>query len=1371
MDGGRNPLWDYITDFKVIYIPEYKEKYEIHIAEAEDNEITKSITGTALAEVELSQLLLDQIEINTENDMARASMIPGMGYDENFPTVFYRNPDQIQDYGEVWNGSEKYQNYSPEDKKEVLRTSSLLHRLLEKAPNYRIGHVDDTLQALRLVLSFSISNVYLYNELVGEIAEEYGVLFTFDSIQKTVSAHDLYNTCSDCGYRGDFENVCPKCGSVSFHGQYGEDTTIFVSSKNLAESITKDGDPDSVKTAFRIEGGDDVITAAVANINPDGANTIYSLPEEILRDMPGELVEKIKAYHALYDDFSHTRPFTLDLDDYNDIVSYLDKHYPDTKYPVYHNPLTGYGQTTDLLYNLIDMESVLKTSMMPTASYDWPSIDETMTIISGLSDIAVLSPATSMTAYVNNAVLDMARASVNTALYKTEIYESNGYPTYTADTTGIWKGYIKLTSLEVEDKEIAESRISGLLTFSVTDNVELYIKQKIRKNMAKIEIRDILDLTNTGDDAMSPEAFAERLQYYSADCLESLKTEFEACLSVIYEMKDTADEQTYAHFLALYNGRLRAIDTEKGNRQRQLEKLYRLYYLNQTDFTESGELIEIRDSVKKSLDFEKYLGEYWPVFCSYLREDTYQNSNYISTGLNDQEVLARAKELCEAAKRELEKASHNQYTIRTTLDNLLQIPEFYPLTEHFQVGNWIHVAFDDEVYRLRLLSFQINFDELQTIDVEFSTAVGYRGAFSDVKDVIDSARTISGSYHAVTGQMQKTADAAAHVYAWVKDGLDATMTKYVNDPFTQDIVIDKNGILCRAYDEIKGQYDPNQIRILRNGMYLTNNGWEDIYAGIGKISYDDPVNGDHVDDYGIIAKTVVGRLVLGEFLGFANADGSMHFDEGGLTVESSHTAACINPNAENVFSIKRKSASGKYDTDVMYVDKNGNGYFEGEVYSTSGMMGGWEIGDGYMRTKDSANRYTGIGTTGKAYAFYAGGTAMNGSDGVFRVDHGGELLATNAVISGKITGKTIDIKASSQKEQWGEFAASFTADAEHGLALTYDQGNYSGSLTMSTGKTTVSDNNYVIIISPQSVKISGFDVGIEAGNGLRITGEIVSTDNITSAGIIYGGQVNVGTKNAAAYLNLGNNGALVYTQNGDGNVYFRYKTSASAGYSYTSVKGIIDTLDGKAASGHTHNYLPLSGGAMTGSIKFNSSGIGIYNNVTGNYMLRYNDNYTCLGNGAANTGVWSKDDNLHLRTTNTIFTKSGSSDIRVKKDILEISDAYEDFFMSVTPYSFRYAIDHDTKIHIGYMAQDVIANAEKYGIPADNNLWGSTEPEGDALAYVEKSDRLLRINYLEWVPLNTFMIQQVYKRMLRQEKELINLKERLQLYREERSAI
>lgn len=101
--------------------------------------------------------------------------------------------------------------------------------------------------------------------------------------------------------------------------------------------------------------------------------------------------------------------------------------------------------------------------------------------------------------------------------------------------------------------------------------------------------------------------------------------------------------------------------------------------------------------------------------------------------------------------------------------------------------------------------------------------------------------------------------------------------------------------------------------------------------------------------------------------------------------------------------VKIKSNRLVVDSNNFKLDENGNVTVTGKVISTSGNIGGWDIGNGFMRARDSHGRYVGVGVDGTAHAFYAGGTASDGSNGVFRVSHNGALIASNAEINGKIT--------------------------------------------------------------------------------------------------------------------------------------------------------------------------------------------------------------------------------------------------------------------------------------------------------------------------------------------------------------------------------
>lgn len=971
----ENQLWDEIKDLKVIFIPEFNQRFEITVSDDINNTTTKSVSGLSLAESELSQILLRNIEINTDIDFENSL------YDANFPTIFYRNPDDTNAYTDIWESDKKYTVYNKEDavdiaateelRKNILRKSSLLHRVLEKASNYTIAYVDNTLQECNWIRSFSIDKEYIYDALVGDIALEFGVLFKFDSNIRTVSAYDLYNTCEDCGYRGDYESICPKCGSEKLFGQYGEDTTVFVSHDCLATQLTKSGEPSGVKTCFYIEGGDELMTAAVAALNPSGTSYIYNFSPDMMSEMPEEMANRIESYQEQYDYCMNEKEYTLTqeyVDDYNEIVTWLSNYY-ETEYPTITNPLVGYIATSELYYNLIDIESVLQTSLLPTITIQNPTLEESLDLIGDMlkyetesgviaeGTIAVSDPESCMppSPAPDNAVLNMVKATINTALYKPEIIESI-YGMY--DGLYKWVGTIRLTSLEVDEGEIPETG-SREYTFVVSGDVETYMKQQIQKNMARVDVTQILDLTSLEEKTTTDEWlnwFKEQLHYYSADALEQLQTEFRTCQQVIMNLQDKLDKQLSTifgdpsqHFYDIYTERLELIDAELEKRNTDIGKLYRLYEYNyQTNFAD-GELIRLRTEVNNSLNLQKYLegneGEenYWPTFCSYIREDTYTNENYISTGLDNIELMERAKELLEVAEMEAVKSANNQYTIIAPMVNLLVIPEFQALVPHFEVGNWIRVEFEDTIYKLRLMSYQLAYDNPESLDVEFSTAIFSSTSSSEIRDILESARKISGSYNAVVKQVQKTTETANDTADKVDGGIDSTNTPVINNQLTQDIIIDKNGILGRAYDDIEDKYDDCQFRVVNNCLYMTNDGWKTIHTSLGKFTYED--DGEEKTAYGLLADTIVGNFILGKQLSIKNDNGTLTFDNDGLHVENAEKTVCveINPNAENVFQISTGYDSGEYTRNIMYVDNNGNGHFDGEIESESGTIGGWSI--------------------------------------------------------------------------------------------------------------------------------------------------------------------------------------------------------------------------------------------------------------------------------------------------------------------------------------------------------------------------------------------------------------------------------------------
>ena len=272
VDDKKDHIWDEIRNFKLVWCKEWDTWFQITVDVREDRTMNarKTVYCTQLGQSELSQIMLYNIEINTEIDIARDDYI--------IPTTLY--------------------NFEHPE-------ASLLHRLLEKAPHYSIAHVDSSIAKIQRTFSFDGTSIY---DAFQEIAQEIGCLFVFPSntdksghINRTIEVYDLEANCLDCGHRGDFYNVCPECGSKNINEGYGEDTTIFVTADELAESdIQFTTDTNSVKNCFKLEAGDDLMTATIRNCNPNGSDYIWHPTEEMKKDMSDELVDRLDTYDKKY---------------------------------------------------------------------------------------------------------------------------------------------------------------------------------------------------------------------------------------------------------------------------------------------------------------------------------------------------------------------------------------------------------------------------------------------------------------------------------------------------------------------------------------------------------------------------------------------------------------------------------------------------------------------------------------------------------------------------------------------------------------------------------------------------------------------------------------------------------------------------------------------------------------------------------------------------------------------------------------------------------------------------------------------------------------------------------------------------------------
>lgn len=938
MDDNVEALWDEIYSLRIVYCVEIDKYFQIDVNEVDCVNPMKNITGTALCESELSQIMLYTIEINTEIDIAR---------DDYVVTKFY-NPSNPK--------------------------GSLLHRILEKAPHYEIKYVDDTLWDLQR--QFSIDGQSIYDFLQGSCAEQFNCIFKYvvsaKDNKRYIYVYDLYTVCmnDDCEYLAENgrryrSNIthflfgekfkCPYCNENNLK-YYGEDTEIYVDVENLTNEIQYETQADQTKNSFKLVAGDDNMTAAVINQNPNGTDYLYYFSDEMKHDMSEELSDALALYDETYDYYDNDYVMNFnedDVDEYNRIIEkYYDLYYAQTEKELIYldNPVVGYKNLAKHLYNCVDLGTYLKDVLMPVAETAEINAKTERTALqlaysTGKMQTIALPKLTSSTvaSTVEKQLVNVAKLYVKSGYVKVEaITTSWNYSVL--NPYGVWVGNFRITNYSDRD-DVTETYNMGI---KVSKDYDLYMKDSVQVLLLDTlkDNKDYFDVVNyditygnlnneyssikpykigdwvtrqegtdvvyyqcivnipvceawtsyhwkeiegydsekvydigdyvydyfvfkgkevkslwrrinqagkTTPPSLYPQYWEygnidnQKLNHYKVDilskyCQKRLESFYDATQGCMKNLTDIAQPSHEMYQWIYYPLLLKseALMEVLNERNRDINFISGEYNANK-ELLKDGMyqyMVEYRESIKDSLNMKSYLIErgLYDEFCSFRREDKYENSSYISTNLNNEQQFERAKEFLERASEEVVKAALPKHTITATLDNLFSMDEFEPLRDKFELGNWIRVKVDEDVFRLRLIAVSFNLNDFKTINVEFSDASKANGVIDDIQSILDQTKSMASSYGYIQNQASAAEQTTETVDSFKDDGIDfSDYTLTSSDK--GEVVLDANGILLRKYDETTGDYYPEQVRLTNNNIIFTNDYWATIKAGLGRSTY------------------------------------------------------------------------------------------------------------------------------------------------------------------------------------------------------------------------------------------------------------------------------------------------------------------------------------------------------------------------------------------------------------------------------------------------------------------------------------------------------------------------------------------------------
>lgn len=754
LDGKLDDKWDDVHDFKLVWLKEADEYFQITISKKESTSTIKKIVGKSLCEAELSQTIIRNLEVNSESDIER----------EDY------SPTKFCDFENT--------NYS------------LLHRILSYVPHYKLNYVDNSLYNLQR--TFSVNDKSVYDFLTGECAEQFGCIFQFNSTTRSISVYDLNTVCDDCGERGEFTSVCPNCGSKNLN-YFGEDTTIFVEANQLTEEVNLETNTDNVKNCFKLKSGDEIMDAAIRACNPNGSDYIYYFSDEQKSDMPEELKNKMSEYDVL-----------------------LNSHQEE------------YQSLSEELYDCIDKILYYQSSMMPNIEIsDTNATTEAHKLTSEVLSPVGLSSLSShtSTATVNSAIKNFAKTIVKSGFVKLDI-DAGEFSYIGIDKDGItkgeWTGRIKVENYS-DEEDIA---YTDVLTVTITSDYGTFLDQKIKKILLSDSndtdsVYDVLKIENY-------DVFVQAIKLYSYNRLESFYNAIQGVINVLIEERQSGvDDEYYTAFYEPYYNKLQACQSEMN---------VRAVTINEYESREE-EIIKEQSAIQKQLNMRDFFGEdLYKLFCSYRREDTYTNENFISDGLNNTQIFENAKEFITLAKQEIIKSGELQHTITANLYNLFMIEKFKPFREKFQLGNWIRVKIDDEIYKLRFIGYEVTGKNLKNINTEFSDVERAYNGITDIKSMLNQAQSIASSYQYVVKQANKGGEANDKIESIEENGLSSAKVNIKNNN-REEVVYGNNGIICRTWDDIEGKYSPEQLRLTHNILAFTEDDWKTVSLGLGKHKY------------------------------------------------------------------------------------------------------------------------------------------------------------------------------------------------------------------------------------------------------------------------------------------------------------------------------------------------------------------------------------------------------------------------------------------------------------------------------------------------------------------------------------------------------
>lgn len=743
--------------------------------------------------------------------------------------------------------------------KETQPEKSLLHQLIKAAPQWSIGYVSPSL--CNKSRSFSETDKGLYGFLTNEVSQSYEALFVFDNEDYIINAYDTTEVVKN--------------------------TNIVLSFDNLLKNATITEMSDDIYTVINVSGAENL---TIAKINPNGTKKLFCLDY-----YTGVLDKTATNYYENYNEWITDNALKRKVLEWEKA----------NKEAIYDRSEGSYG--------------------------NWTALQKKFNLLLLTQQAAV----NQMQAYCD-------AAQQNMSLY-TDYSEVDKIPVYAEkkiifDIITIQKGWIEYGQAKREGWTISGELKDYLGPYTTDSNLNV-TKYAYWKNYAQA-LESNIKILKTGGTLYSCRAEDFSVEgsinsdYNRSSSAEIIATGDSISPGVIdHNITPSGIYSKYS--VNALTKEIESIQTERDNLVRQ--------YSYETSFTDEEKLALDPFLIEGSFSDDTFI-----VTDSMQTKDYSNSSTKIEVIDANGEMVVKtvgelkqddtimddiyvAGQLVDAGYEKLKVVSQPTFSFELESANFLFIEKFKPFIDQLMSIEKNKGTLFGSILNVQLEDDNWVYPYLQEMEIEYDNPDSFSMTFGNRFRLSNDTYTFNELHNETTSAVSNVGSLLSAVSQPVTNGTIDAVTEYtkkaliaanqsIKSTTDNDFIFGSYGIKGRKKSVEDGNingFSPEQLWITNNKICFTDDGWATTKAIFGKIKNFE----DGKDSWGLIADSIVGKLIMGNNLVISNSTNTFTVNENGLSITNGDTTVAIDPNSEHAFAISRKAANG--NVEVLTVDNKG----------------------------------------------------------------------------------------------------------------------------------------------------------------------------------------------------------------------------------------------------------------------------------------------------------------------------------------------------------------------------------------------------------------------------------------------------------------